>query len=326
MPVTSVTKDPEALTMTVVCDFPVPVERLWTAYADPRQLERFWGPPGWPATFTHHEMSPGGRADYHLTGPDGERFHGYWEFVSVEAPHSFEVHDGFAHPDGSPNTDMPAMRLVMQFDATAGGSRSTSVTHFASAEQLEEVLAMGAEEGAVLSMGQLDQLLADLRDHARTTEAEILSDTLVRITRFFDHPRDEVWRAHTEPDLIRRWLLGPDGWTMPTCEVDLAVGGAVRYGWAPAEGTEGTPFVIEGETQWVEAPFRWVTTESMEGIDGPPTTNDLTLTEVDGGTLLTILMTYPSAEARDVMLGTGMTDGMEASYGRLATAVLAHGV
>lgn len=323
MPVTSVTKDPEALTMTVICDFPVPVERLWEAYADSRQLERFWGPPGWPATFTHHDMTPGGRADYHLTGPDGERFHGYWEFVSVDAPRSFEVRDGFAHPDGSPNTDLPAMRLVIQFEATAGGSRSTSVTHFASTEQLEEVLAMGAEEGAVLSMGQLDQVLADLREHARTTEAEVVSDTVVRITRFFDHPRDALWRAHTQPDLIRRWLLGPDGWTMPTCAVDLAVGGTVRYGWEPGPGTEGAPFVIEGVTQLAEAPFRWVTTESMEGIEGEPTTNDLTLTEVDGGTLLTILMTYPSAEARDAHLATGMTDGMEASYGRLGDLISA---
>ena len=73
MPITSVEKDLDALTMTVTADFPVPVSRLWDAYADPRQLEKFWGPEGWPATFTRHDMAPGGRSEYYMTGPDGER-------------------------------------------------------------------------------------------------------------------------------------------------------------------------------------------------------------------------------------------------------------
>ena len=72
MPITSITKNPEALTMEVVADFPVRVERLWDAYADPRQLEKFWGPVEWPATFTRHDMFPGGRSEYAMTGPDGE--------------------------------------------------------------------------------------------------------------------------------------------------------------------------------------------------------------------------------------------------------------
>ena len=77
MPITSVDKDLDALTLTVVADFPVPVRRLWDAYADPRQIERFWGPVGWPATFTRHDMAPGGRSAYYMTGPDGERSGGF---------------------------------------------------------------------------------------------------------------------------------------------------------------------------------------------------------------------------------------------------------
>ncbi len=77
MPITSITKDTEALTMTVVADFGVPVRRLWDAYADPRQLERFWGPPTWPATFSRHDMAVGGRSHYLMTGPDGDQSHGY---------------------------------------------------------------------------------------------------------------------------------------------------------------------------------------------------------------------------------------------------------
>ena len=89
MPVTSVTKDPVRLTLTVVADFPVPQQRLWDAYADPRQLERFWGPPEWPATFTKHDFRVGGRAEYYMTGPDGEKWSGSWRFFSTSLLRAF---------------------------------------------------------------------------------------------------------------------------------------------------------------------------------------------------------------------------------------------
>ena len=128
MPITTVTSDPQALTLTVVGDYPVPVERLWEAYADPRQLEKFWGPEEWPSTFTRHDMAVGGRSNYHMTGPDGEVSSGYWEFLAVDAPHSFEVIDGFVGPDGEPNRDMPSMRMVYRFSETETGSRMTGTT------------------------------------------------------------------------------------------------------------------------------------------------------------------------------------------------------
>ncbi len=161
MPITSVDKDPEALTMTVVAEFPVTVQRLWDAYADPRQLERFWGPPEWPATFSQHDMVPGGRSVYTMTGPDGETSSGYWEFVAVTAPHSFEVRDGFAHDDGSPNTDMPSMRMVYTFSETAAGARMRAVTYFGSVEEMTQLVEMGMEEGMRAAMGQMDAVLAE---------------------------------------------------------------------------------------------------------------------------------------------------------------------
>ena len=89
MPLTSVTKDAATLTLTVVGDYPVPQKRLWDAFADARQLERFWGPPTWPATFTRHDMKVGGRAEYFLTGPKGEKWSGSWNFTMVMwNPHS----------------------------------------------------------------------------------------------------------------------------------------------------------------------------------------------------------------------------------------------
>ena len=108
MPITSVSKDPAALTMTVVAEFPVPVQRLWDAYSDPRQLEQFWGPPTYPARFTRHDMYPGGRSEYVMTGPEGDESRGYWEFLDVAPLESFEVRDGFANPDGAANVEMPS--------------------------------------------------------------------------------------------------------------------------------------------------------------------------------------------------------------------------
>lgn len=322
MPITSVTRDLATLTMTVIAEFPVPVRRLWDAYADPRQLEKFWGPPEWPATFTRHDMTVGGRSAYYMTGPDGQRSCGYWEFLAVDPPRSFEVRDGFAHPDGTPDAAMPSMRMVCSFEPTATGSRLTATTHFPSLAALEQLMEMGMEEGMRAAMGQIDAVVADLASFAasRATEAQVLGDTLVRVSRVIRGSAQQVWDAHHDPALLQRWLLGPDGWTMPVCEVATSVGDTYRYEWESDNG-EGR-FGFTGELLESQPPFREVTTEQMIGMDGPRTINEMTLTPVEGGTLLSIVITYPSAEVRDAILGTGMTDGMEMSYARLESQVL----
>jgi uncharacterized protein YndB with AHSA1/START domain len=322
MPITSVERDLDALTMTVVADFPVPVRRLWDAYADPRQLEQFWGPPEWPSTFTRHDMAVGGRSKYVMTGPDGESSRGYWEFVSVDAPHSFEVRDGFAD-DGEPNPEMPSMRMVFVFEATAEGSRVSTTTRFGSIEELEQLLGMGMEEGMRAAMTQIDRVVADLAAFAagRSTESQILSDTQVRVSRVIRGDVDQVWRAHHDADLMRRWLLGPDGWTMPVCDLATEVGGTYRYEWESDDGAQR--FGFTGELLESVAPVRGVTTEQMIGMEGPGTINEMTLTPVEGGTLLSIVITYPDLETRDMILATGMVDGMETSYARLESEVLA---
>jgi len=160
MPITSVSSDKDALSLTMVGDYPVPVERLWEAYADPRQLERFWGPETWPATFTRHDMTVGGRSEYHMTGPDGGSSHGWWRFLAVEPGRLIEVEDGFSDENGRPNEDMPSMRMVFTFEPTATGSRFTSVTHFPSVESMEKLVEMGMVEGATSALGQLDAVLA----------------------------------------------------------------------------------------------------------------------------------------------------------------------
>lgn len=319
MPVTDVTTDPETLTLTMTADFAAPVERVWGAFTEPRQLERFWGPPGYPATFPAFDFAVGGVARYYMTSPRGERHNGRWEFLAIEPTSSFSILDSFADEDGRPVDDLPATRTVYAFESTAVGARVVSTSYFPSVEALEQLVAMGMVEGLTMGVNQLDLVLQGLRDFAqgKGTQTELLDDTHVRITRLIDGPIDLVWRAHHEPELIQQWLLGPDGWRMSACEVDPSVGGRYRYEWEPLDAAAGEPFGFDGETLLSEAPRRAVTTEHMMGTDFPSTLNDLTLYEEDGATLITLLIEYPDRETRDMVLATGMTDGMEASYARL---------
>lgn len=323
MPITSVTSDPAALTLTVIADYPVPVERLWEAYADPRQIERFWGPETWPATFTRHDMAVGGWSHYHMTGPDGTQSRGWWRYLAVEPYRRIEVEDGFADAEGKPNPAMPSMRMVFSFSSTAQGSRFEGVTHFPSLEAMDELVKMGMMEGMQSAMGQIDAVLADLATFAadRAAEAQILGDTQVRVSRVIRGSVADVWRAHHEPALVKRWLLGPDGWTMPVCEIATRVGERYRYEWEAEDGAQR--FGFEGELLESDAPYRAVTSERMIGMDGPGTRNAMTLVAVPGGTLLSIVISYPTKELRDLVLGTGMVGGMEASYARLEREVLA---
>lgn len=309
--------------MTVIADFAASRERLWEAYSDPRQLEKFWGPVDWPATFTRHDVFRGGKSHFFMTGPDGERSAGVWEFLGVDPGHSFEVRDAFAGEDGEENTDMPSMRMTFQFESTDTGSRLITTTTFGSAEQLEQLLGMGMEEGMTSAMSQIDDVLADLASFAagRMTEAVVLSDTKVRVARVIRGSMEQVWKAHTQPDLMRQWLLGPDGWTMPVCEAGERVGDTLRYEWEPEDGGEGR-FGFVGEVLESVVPHRLVTSEAMIGIDGDPSINEMTLVPVADGTLLSLVITYPNAEVRDTVLATGMVEGMETSYARLETEVL----
>jgi uncharacterized protein YndB with AHSA1/START domain len=321
MPITDVTKDPEALTMTIVADFTAPLRRLWDAYLDPRLIEQFWGPPTYPATFTRHDGCVGGRSEYRMTGPEGDVSRGYWEWVGVDELKSFEVRDGFADPDGTANAAMPSMRMRFVFEATPSGSRVSTTTQFSSAEQLEQLLGMGMEQGMTLAMGQMDAVLADLAAFATRngTTTQILSGTHVRISRVIRGAVDAVWRAHHEPALVQQWLLGPDGWTMPVCEIATAVGQTYRYEWERTDGQER--FGFTGQLLESLPPHRAVTTEAMIGTDGPTTVNELTLTAIEDGTLLAMLISYPDVDVRDAALATGMTEGMEASYARLETLI-----
>ena len=318
MPIKSIQSDPSALTVTAIGEYPVSVQRLWQAWTDPRQLERFWGPPEWPATFTEHEFRVGGEARYFMTGPKGEKAEGYWRFEVIEPENRMVMVDGFANADGTPNVQLPSMRMEFKFESTSGGSRFVSVTTFSSLEAMEQLVAMGMLEGSRAAMGQIDAVLEDLRDLSATMPAalEIVDDTHVVVRRTVRGSLSDVWRAFNEKELLQKWLLGPDGWKMPVCEVAHRVGDTYRYEWEPEGGGDG--FGFTGELLEQEAPRRAVTTERMIGMEGKGTQNELLLTPKPGNrTLITITIEYDSKEMRDMVLGTGMVDGMEASYARL---------
>lgn len=160
MPVTNISKDLDQRTLTITAQFAAPVERVWALYADPRQLERVWGPPTHPATFVDHSLTVGSRSTYYMTAPDGEKFAGWWLITAVDEPHSFGFDDGFANNDFTPKPDLPVSQNVFSFAARDGGTEATFWSVYESAESMQQVLDMGIEEGATSAINQIDAFLA----------------------------------------------------------------------------------------------------------------------------------------------------------------------
>ena len=160
MTVISTTKDPDALTLTLVAQFDADPDRVWEVWEDPRKLERWWGPPTFPATFTRHDFTVGGESRYFMTGPAGETPRGWWRIDAIDKPHRLEFANGLAGEDGEPMPGVePAAGQVTLLDAD-GGTRMTTVTRFTDVEQMQKMLAMGMEEGMTQAIGQIDNLLS----------------------------------------------------------------------------------------------------------------------------------------------------------------------
>jgi uncharacterized protein YndB with AHSA1/START domain len=148
---------------------------------------------------------------------------------------------------------------------------------------------------------------------------ETEGDRFVVVTRRFAAPPEAVYRAHTEPELIQRWLLGPDGWSMPVCVCDAKPGGKIRYEWSNGNGGG---FHLTGESIELTPHSRIVHVERMHMPDPCPDNHVVTTFAKDGaGTLMTMRMTLPDAATRAAMLASGMEHGMEASYARLETVI-----
>jgi uncharacterized protein YndB with AHSA1/START domain len=166
MTVIAVDKDPTTCTMCITAEYDASVEQVWRLWSDPRLLERWWGPPSYPATVDALDLTPGGRVAYHMTGPDGDQPRGWWKVLVVDPPHHLELEDGFADADGNPNPDMPTMHMRVDIGAVDARTRMTITTTFPSPEAMEQLIAMGMDEGMSEAVGQIDGILAELRASA----------------------------------------------------------------------------------------------------------------------------------------------------------------
>jgi len=160
MAVTGIEKDYDALTLRLTAEFAAPIEAVWQLWADPRKLERWWGPPQWPATFVQHELSAGGSMSYYMTGPDGTKAGGWWRVESVDPPTSIAFTDGFADADGNPIDSLPETQSRMELSVENGKTVMRLSSRFVSREAMETQLSMGLEEGIAAAVGQMDALLA----------------------------------------------------------------------------------------------------------------------------------------------------------------------
>jgi uncharacterized protein YndB with AHSA1/START domain len=160
MTVTDVTRDRANRTLTLTAEYPAAPQQVWQLWADPRLLERWWGPPTYPATVVQHDLRPGGKVTYFMTSPEGERFHGYWTVQTVEAPRALEFEDGFADAEGTPSDTMPTSQSRVSIQAAdAGSTRMVITAVFPSDEAMDQLIQMGMEEGLRLAVGQTDELL-----------------------------------------------------------------------------------------------------------------------------------------------------------------------
>jgi len=157
--VTSVHTDDDDLTVTMIADFDAPIERVWELWWNPRKLERWWGPPAYPATFERHDLVPGGEVTYFMTGPEGERHGGMWRVTAVGPPALVEFSDFFVDADGTPIADMPVNRVRVRLTERDSGTRMEMRSQFESREDLEKWSSTGTREGQQQAIAQMDVLL-----------------------------------------------------------------------------------------------------------------------------------------------------------------------
>jgi uncharacterized protein YndB with AHSA1/START domain len=158
MSVTSVEKDYDNLTVTLIAEFDAPIDQVWELWSDPRKLERWWGPPNYPATVEKHDLSPGGEVIYLMTGPEGETHHGVWRVNTVGPPTSLEFTDAFADEEWTPIAGMPVSTVSVRLTGRNGGTRMEMYLTYESREDMEKLV--DTVDGLRQAVSQMDVLLA----------------------------------------------------------------------------------------------------------------------------------------------------------------------
>ena len=161
MSVTAVRQDPQALSLTLDAEFDASPERVWKLWSDPRQFEQWWGPPGYPTTVVDHDLRTGGRITFFMAGTEGERHDSTWEVIAADPPRHLELRDADVDDDGRPNDGNAMTAMIISIEERDGGGALMAIrTHFDSQEGMEQVLAMGVEEGMRMVVSQIDAVLA----------------------------------------------------------------------------------------------------------------------------------------------------------------------
>ena len=162
MSVISVEKDPESLTVTVTAELQATAERAWQLWADPRQFEQWWGPPGYPTTVIEHDLRAGGRINFFMSGSEDERHDSSWEVIAADPPHRLELRDADVDDDGRPNDGNAITLMAITIDDRSGGGAVMAIrTHFDSIAGMEKEL-MGFEEGMRSLFSQIEAVLAGM--------------------------------------------------------------------------------------------------------------------------------------------------------------------
>lgn len=295
--------------------FDAPPELVWRAWTDPQQVVLWWGPTGFTTTTHSMDVRVGGEWRFDMHGPDGVTYPNRIIFEEVDAPNRLV----YSHRDAGA-VEPVSFQSIVNFERQGGQTKLTMRMIFPSASDRERIVReYGAVDGALQHVERLAMHVAEQKSlrSSNTLTIALPSEREIVMVRSFDASRQLVWDANTQADLLKRWLMGPPGWSWLDCENDVRVGGRFRWSWV---GPDDAKLIMSGEYREIVPIERIVRTETFEvGCEAQAGEQlaTLELTESSGRTILKCIVLYPSMEARDGAIASGMEHGVAACYARL---------
>lgn len=313
--------------------FDVPVERVWRAWTEPEQVMQWWGPDHFTCPVAKMDVREGGRTLVCMRAPKefgGQDMYSTWTYTKIVPLKEIEYLHHFADKDGNRvepaaqglPPDMPSeVRNLVVLKALGDHQTAVTVTEFDWPDTpMREMSRQGMEQcldkmAASLAASPTAAAKPSPMQGPGALQVTTPSDREVAMTREFNAPRHLVFDAWTKPELLKRWLYGPDGWSFAVCEMDMKPGGAIRWVW---RGPDGTEMGLRGVYREITHPERIVHTELFdEDWTGGETLVTVEFAEQNARTTVTMTILYSSKDSRDGALKSGMEMGMEMGYQRL---------